>query len=69
MDGVTISTSEQNNAIDSSKWSEMNFHELLLQKNILLDRYDYVMSIGNNFAAKQLAEGIINLDSIISTKL
>ncbi len=66
-DGVTISTSIIDKKVESDKWSEMNFSELLNQKNILFQRYEYLLQIESPAAVKML-EGINNLDSLIAQK-
>jgi len=68
MDGVAITTNVQLSKVDATKWDEMNFNELLEQKSVMLDRYEYLVSIGSNFAAKQVVEGITTLDSFIAQK-
>lgn len=67
-DGVSISTSVGNNAVQSARWSDMNFNELLGQKNIMFDRYEFMVRMGNSSAAKSLLEGINTLDSLIAQK-
>lgn len=67
-DGVSISTSVGNNAINSARWSDMNFNELLDQKNIMFDRYEFMVRMGNAGVAKSLLEGINTLDSLIAQK-
>ena len=67
-DGVSISTSVGNNAINSARWSDMNFNELLDQKNIMFDRYEFMVRMGNALVAKSLLEGINTLDSLIAQK-
>ena len=67
-DGVIISTSTNNNDIDSTRWADMNFNELLEQKNILFNRYDFLVRVGAAEAAKKLLEGINSVDSFIAQK-
>lgn len=66
-DGVTITTSVIENKVASDRWTEMNFSELLNQKNILFQRYEYLLQIESP-AASKLLEGINNLDSLIAQK-
>ena len=66
-DGVTITTRVIEHKVESDKWAEMNFSELLNQKNILFQRYEYLLQIESP-AASKLLEGVNNLDSLIAQK-
>ena len=66
-DGVVITTSTNEHKVDSARWEDMNFSELLNQKNILFQRYEYLLQIGSP-AAKNILEGINALDALIAQK-
>ena len=66
-DGVVITTSTNEHKVDSARWEDMNFSELLNQKNILFQRYEYLLQIGSP-AAKNILEGINTLDVLIAQK-
>lgn len=66
-DGVVITTSTNEHKVDSARWEDMNFSELLNQKNILFQRYEYLLQIGSP-AAKNILEGINALDVLIAQK-
>lgn len=67
-DGVTITTLVRTQAVETSRWADLNFSELLEQKNIMFNRYEYLVNIGNGPAAKGILEGINKLDVIIAQK-
>lgn len=50
------------------KWSEMTISELIDQRAILFDRYDYLISIDASYATSVDA-GIKEIDRLISEKL
>lgn len=66
-DGVVITTSTNEHKVDSARWEDMNFSELLNQKNILFQRYEYLLQIESP-AAKNILEGINALDVLIAQK-
>lgn len=66
-DGVSITTAVVEHKVESNKWTEMNFSELLNQKNIMFQRYEYLLQIESP-AAANLLEGINTLDSLIAQK-
>ena len=67
-DGVSITTNVTNSPVNATKWDDMNFNELLNQKNIMFDRYDFMVRMGNSSVAKSILEGINTLDSLIAQK-
>lgn len=67
-DGTSISTKDNLTAVKSSQWPELNFNELLNQKNIMFERYDFLMRTGSVNIAASILEGINILDSLIAQK-
>lgn len=67
-DGVAITTSVLEHTVNSKKWEEMNFSELLNQKNILFARYEYLTQAGNPIAAQSILGGIHKVDALIAQK-
>jgi hypothetical protein len=68
-DGVTITTCVNKGAVDSTRWKDLNFTELVNQKTIMLDRYDYLYQQGNTAVAMQVLNGITLLESLIEQKM
>ena len=66
-DGVVITTSTNEHKVDATRWEDMNFSELLNQKNIMFQRYEYLLQIESP-AAKNILEGINALDALIAQK-
>lgn len=54
-------------AVQSSKWSEMTMEQLLEQRKILTDRYDFMLD-ANPDAAEQIAIGLGQLEVLIKDK-
>jgi hypothetical protein len=50
--------------VNPSKWESMTFSELLEEKNILMDRYYYALSINANYA-KAILNGIDRINSYL----
>ena len=67
-DGTVISTAANSNAVESSKWDEMNFSDLMEQKNILMNRYEFIMQQENKSYAPLIIEGLLRLEALIQTK-
>lgn len=69
-DGVQISTLPKQNssAITPANWNNLNFSELLEQKNILIRRFDAFAENGNKEAASMVNDGINKLDELIKQK-
>jgi hypothetical protein len=69
-DGVQISTltPTSGNVITPERWANLNFTELLEQKNILIKRFDSFSENGNKEAAALVFQGITELDSLIQAK-
>lgn len=65
---TVISTAANVNLVNSSKWEEMTFSDLLEQKNILMNRYEFLMQQENTTYAAAIVQGIQQLDAIIQTK-
>lgn len=66
---AVISTLNNLQKINSEKWEEMGFSDLVDQKNIMLDRYDFIVSQGNHQLASQMLTGINRLEQLIQSKL
>lgn len=66
---AVISTLNNLQKVNSEKWEEMGFSDLVDQKNIMLDRYDFIVSQGNHQLASQLLTGINRLEQLIQSKL
>ncbi len=49
------------------QWKEMNFDQLLEQKNIMFNRYEFLASKGHRELASQVLQGINSLDALIAT--
>lgn len=65
---TVISTAVNTNLVDSSKWEEMNFSDLIEQKNILMNRYEFIMQQENKSYAPVLIQGIQQIEALIQTK-
>lgn len=65
---TVISTAVNTNLVDSSKWEEMNFSDLIEQKNILMNRYEFIMQQENKSYAPVLIHGIQQIEALIQTK-
>lgn len=65
---AVISTAVNTNLVDSSKWEEMNFSDLIEQKNILINRYEFIMQQENKSYASALIQGIQQIEALIQTK-
>lgn len=65
---TVISTAVNTNLVDSSKWEEMNFSDLIEQKNILMNRYEFIMQQENKSYATVLIQGIQQIEALIQTK-
>lgn len=65
---TVISTAVNTNLVDSSKWEEMNFSDLIEQKNILMSRYEFIMQQENKSYATVLIQGIQQIEALIQTK-
>ncbi len=65
---TVISTAANTNLVDSSKWEEMNFSDLMEQKNILMNRYEFIMQQENKSYAPVLIQGIQQIEALIQTK-
>ena len=65
---TVISTATNTNLVDSSKWEEMTFSDLIEQKNILMNRYEFIMQQENKSYAAVLIQGIQQVDALIQTK-
>lgn len=54
--------------IDSEKWPNLSFLELLEQKNILFDRYEFLRSKGYPYA-NTLVNALNKIEEIMQTKI
>jgi hypothetical protein len=64
-DGVVISTKTQNNSVNSKKWNEMSYNELLEQKNVLSNRFDYYYTHNLPDVANQILKGLVEIEGIM----
>lgn len=68
-DGVVLTNQTSTTTmISRDQWNELNFTELLDQKNILYDRWEYLTRSGN-LLAKEFAVFLTDIDTLIQTKL
>lgn len=65
---TVISTAVNTDLVNSSKWEEMNFSDLMEQKNILMNRYEFIMQQENKSYAPALIQGIQQIEALIQTK-
>ncbi len=65
---TVISTATNVNLVDSSRWEEMTFSDLIEQKNIMMNRYEFIMQQENKSYADQLIQGIQRIEELIQTK-
>ncbi len=55
--------------VKPEQWKEMNFDQLLEQKNIMYNRLEFLMSKGHKELAAALLNGINQLDAQIAASL
>jgi hypothetical protein len=53
------------NQIKQGEWESMNIDQLMDQKTIMLDRYEFLIARGYSAQSKILLDGIYKIDSII----
>lgn len=68
-DGVAISTVVNTHTVNTAQWNSMNFSQLIEQKNLMYSRYDYLFQNGNANAAQSIMNGIMQLDSLIQSRM
>lgn len=68
MNEVLDITQEKKTIIPRDQWPELSIDDLISQKNILYDRWEFLHSKGNP-GAKQFVEAIEKLDELIQSKL
>ena len=56
---------QEKKEVKPAEWSSMTADQLIGQKSIMLDRYDFLIRKGYEQQAKLLIEGIERLDSLI----
>lgn len=56
---------EEKREVKPGEWETMTADQLITQKSLMLDRYDFLMSKGYKDGAKMILEGIAKLDSLI----
>lgn len=65
---TVISTAANTNLVDSTRWEDMTFSELIEQKNVLMNRYEFLMQQENKSYVGPLIQGIQQIDALIQTK-
>lgn len=65
---TVISTVANANLVDSTRWEDMTFSELIEQKNVLMNRYEFLMQQENKSYVGPLIQGIQQIDALIQTK-
>jgi len=56
---------EEVKEIKPTEWENMSFDQLMAQKTIMLDRYEFLIRRGYEQQSKFLIEGITKLDSLL----
>jgi hypothetical protein len=51
--------------IKPDEWEQMSADQLIMQKSIMLDRYEFLARRGYQVPAQMMLEGINKLDSLI----
>lgn len=57
---------EEKKEITPAEWESMTFDQLLTQKSILLDRYEFMVRKGYSQPAGLMLEGINMIDALIT---
>jgi len=68
MNEILDTTQESKSIVPEDQWPELALDELITQKNILYDRWEFLHSKGN-VGAKVFVQGIEKLDQLIQAKL
>jgi hypothetical protein len=61
-------TREKRSIIPRDQWPDLTIDDLISQKNILYDRWEFLQSKGN-IGAKQFVEAIEKIEELIQNKL
>lgn len=61
-------TQEKKSIIPREQWPDLTIDDLISQKNILYDRWEFLQSKGN-IGAKQFVEAIEKIEELIQNKL
>jgi len=56
---------QEKKEVKPDEWESMTFDQLLTQKSILLDRYEFMVAKGYTQPAKLMLEGIAKIDALI----
>lgn len=68
-DGVVLTNmSEKKTILPPSSWPELNFNELIEQKNLLYDQWIWLLDSGN-LMHKEFEVFVSNIDNYINTRL
>ena len=66
---TVISTQTNLRAVQSEKWEKMSVNELLDQKSIMFNRYEFLLTSENPEQAKQILNGINRLENLIQERI
>lgn len=56
------------NKVKPDQWSDMSFDQLMEQKSVMLDRYEFFISKGYKEPAALIVQGIEKIDAIIFSR-
>jgi|688.fasta_scaffold1789983_2 hypothetical protein len=69
-DGVVLTLDTQTKTlVPKDQWNTLSFNELIEQKNILYDKWDFLSRGENKQLVLEFAQFLIDIEQIIQTKL
>ena len=69
-DGVVLTMdTNSKELLPKHKWSELNFNELIEQKNLIYDKWEFLINGNNKQLASDFAQFLIDIDLFIHSKL
>jgi hypothetical protein len=69
-DGVVLTLDTQTKTlVPKDQWNTLSFNELIEQKNILYDKWDFLSKGENKQLVLEFAQFLIDIEQIIQTKL
>jgi len=69
-DGITLTLDKQSsNLISKDLWKTLSFNELIEQKNILYDKWEFLSRGENKQLSQEFAQFIIDIEQVIQSKL
>lgn len=63
-----MNVDEDSKPVRSDEWEHMSYDELVEQRIIMTDRYDYLMRIEQFTIAEQVEQGLERLENLIKSK-